>query len=44
MKEGESRIWATHGERVREEEAADLQFTATILDLGLRQLCIQYLL
>ena len=23
-----SRKWATHGERVREEEASDLQFTA----------------
>ena len=44
MKEGESRIWATHGERVREEEASDLQFTATILDFRLWQLCIQYLL
>ena len=46
MKEGESRIWATHGERVREGEAADLQFTftATILDFRLWQLCIQYLL
>ena len=42
-----TRVRAGYGPRmvrVREEEAEDLLFTATILDFRLWQLCIQYLL